>query len=254
MAHEARTAEASGARGDPSRPKTTRPPSARRAAQIHRPSGQLSPTISCRARARSLMSTRPRGSSVMAATSGRKASGRRTVWPMRASEGGFQSRKSEMTEGTGSGLSSGMIRLSRAPPARDIGLAVGRGGQVAGRHAHPDGRPGDRAGRCPDDQVGLTGVPARLSLERRQDADLVGLADDPAGAQHQADGRVRFDPSAHLAALSSHPPFTRTERHSSGNRRRAQHRPCTKGISALRALRAPAGPLCEQLTLHVILG
>ena len=57
----------------------------------------------------------------MAATSGRKASGRRTVRPMRASEGGFQGRKSERIDGTGSGLSSGMIRLSRAPPARDMG-------------------------------------------------------------------------------------------------------------------------------------
>ena len=57
----------------------------------------------------------------MAATSGRKASGRRTVRPIRASEGGFHGRRSEMIDGVGSGLSSGMIRLSRVPPARDIG-------------------------------------------------------------------------------------------------------------------------------------
>jgi hypothetical protein len=76
MAHEASTAPASRARGEPSRPKTTRAPSARRTAQIRRPSGHAVAHEVVEPRARSVMSTCPRGIIVMAATSGRKAQGR----------------------------------------------------------------------------------------------------------------------------------------------------------------------------------
>src|SRR5580700_2273766 len=57
IAHEASTAEARVAFGDPSRPRTTLAPSSRRATQIHRPSGHQDPTKASSRAARSVIST-----------------------------------------------------------------------------------------------------------------------------------------------------------------------------------------------------
>ena len=149
-----------------------------------------SPMCSSRPRARSEMSIWPRGSSVMAATSGRKARGRRTVRTMRAGEGRFQGRSSERTDGRRErpGVGGEDAAQDGATPARG-GRPVERGRQVRGGHADAERRAGDRAGGGADDDGGLAWVPAGLALEGGQDAGLVGLADDAAGAEHQPDGR-----------------------------------------------------------------
>ena len=72
-----------------------------------------------------------------------------------------------------------------APAGR--GDAVEGRGQVRGGDAHPERGARDGAGRGADDDCGFAGVPARLAVERRQDARLVGLADDAAGPEHEAD-------------------------------------------------------------------
>ena len=57
----------------------------------------------------------------MAATSGRKASGRRTARAMRAGDGRFQGRRSDRTDGLGSGpASEGRMRRRMAPPRREV--------------------------------------------------------------------------------------------------------------------------------------
>ena len=58
----------------------------------------------------------------MAATSGRKARGRRTARASSAGDGRFQGRSSEPTEGVGNGsASAGRMRRRMAPPRRDVG-------------------------------------------------------------------------------------------------------------------------------------
>ncbi len=121
MAQDASTASANRAGGASSRPNTIRAPSERRTAQMRSPSGHLSPMNASRARARAVMSTCPRGTIVMAATSGRKDSGRWTTRLSSAGEGGLHRRRSDFTVGTGRGPSSGRIRSNRAPPRRDSG-------------------------------------------------------------------------------------------------------------------------------------
>ena len=58
----------------------------------------------------------------MAATSGRKARGRRTTLVISAGDGRFHGRSSERIDGVGSGsTSAGRMRRRMAPPRRDVG-------------------------------------------------------------------------------------------------------------------------------------
>ena len=195
MAHEASTAEASVARGDPPRPNTTRAPSARRAAQIHSPSGHGCPPGRRSPWARSGDVHLPPAASALAATSGRKAHGRWATRCSSAGEGGRHGRSSEARDGAGRASASGRMRSSSAPPGATA-LADRHGGQIGGRHAHPQGGTGDRAGRGADDQVGVAGVPPGLSLQSGQHARLVRLADH--AARPRAPARLWVAPASVL--------------------------------------------------------
>ena len=180
-----------GRSGDPARPNTTRAPSVRRTAQMRRPSGQRSPMSSSSPRARSVMSIWPLGTRVMAATSGRKARGRRATRATSAGDGqvpGPQHARAR-TEPAAARCRSGRIRRRMAPPVARGGHAVERRGQVRRRDTHAQSGAGDRTGRGADDDLGVARIPADLALERGQHAGLIGLADDAACTQHEADRR-----------------------------------------------------------------
>src|ERR1019366_10079200 len=112
--------------------------------------------------------------------------------------------------------------------------AVGRRGEVGRRDTDPQRGACPRAGGGSDDDVGAAGIPVGFALERGEDTGLIGLADDAAGAQHQADRRSLLvgDPAARHG---HHPLFTLWRAYSSRGNGSTPHRTWTKGISALGA-------------------
>ena len=130
---------------------------------------------------------RPGASSESAATSGRKRQGRRTAcWsivPAGQVRQAQQVPRPERLElrplGAQDVVQDPALGGQRSPH--------GPGGELGGRDPGAQQGAGDRPGGRPHDDVGGARVPAAVVLEHREHAGVVGLTDDPAGAQDEPD-------------------------------------------------------------------
>ena len=157
--------------------------------------------------------TRPSGSTAAASEPGGTSHGARTARASRAGED-IEPRRPAARRARRAAAQPGLAMT--AAPAGDSGAGC-PAGQVGRRHAGPQQRRHDRAGRRADDEVGPAGVPAQLVVERGEHAGVEGVADGAPGPEHDGDaGRRtvshpgdsprRRNPSRPHAATAPRPP------------------------------------------------
>ena len=165
-------------------------PSRRRTAVSHRlRSGQSDPNRGRNAAATSSVGTAPAGSAPASITPGRFIQNGRSAARM-SSEGDAMRgspRRRVGPVGMRAGPSPMPARAASSAPSGEIGSPVDRAARSWAREARPQQGADHRARRRPHDHLGVAGVPAGRLGEPVEHAGVVGVADDPAGAEDQPD-------------------------------------------------------------------